>query len=195
VNDVVVSLIAGSLGNYLRRRGEDTCGLRIRAMVPVNLRAADDTAMSGNRFSLVYLELPVGVTDARERLMKVKIEMDRIKGSMEPEVGWLLVQSLGLVPTPIEQMASAFYARKASLVLTNVMGPAKRIYLAGSPIRQMTFWEPESGGLGLGVSIFSYAGEITVGVVADRNLVADPDQIARGVVTEFAKLGDPGDRG
>ena len=195
VNDVVVSLIAGSLGNYLRNRGEDTCGLRIRAMVPVNLRASDDTAMSGNRFSLVYLELPVGVTDARERLMKVKIEMDRIKGSMEPEVGWLLVQSLGLVPTPIEQLASAFYARKASLVLTNVIGPAKRIYLAGSPIRQMTFWEPESGGLGLGVSIFSYAGEITVGVVSDRNLVADPDQIARGVVTEFHKLGEPGDRG
>ena len=195
VNDVVVSLIAGSLGNYLRNRGEDTCGLRIRAMVPVNLRASDDTAMSGNRFSLVYLELPVGVTDARERLMKVKIEMDRIKGSMEPEVGWLLVQSLGLVPTPIEQLASAFYARKASLVLTNVIGPAKRIYLAGLPIRQMTFWEPESGGLGLGVSIFSYAGEITVGVVSDRNLVADPDQIARGVVAEFHKLGEPGDRG
>ena len=37
--------------------------------------------------------------------------------------------------------------------------------------------------------------KITVGVVSDRNLVADPDQFARGVVTEFHKLGEPGDRG
>jgi WS/DGAT/MGAT family acyltransferase len=190
VNDVVVSVIAGALGNYLRNRGEDTIGLRIRAMVPVNMRAANDTSMSGNRFSLVFLELPIGVTDARERLMKVKIEMDRIKGSMEPAVGWLLVQSLGLLPAQLEQMASSFYASKASLVLTNVIGPAKRIYLAGSPIRQMTFWEPESGGLGLGVSIYSYAGEITVGVVSDRNLVAEPDEITQGVVTEFERLSE-----
>jgi hypothetical protein len=150
--------------------------------------------MSGNRFSLVFLELPIGVTDARERLMKVKIEMDRIKGSMEPAVGWLLVQSLGLLPAQLEQMASSFYASKASLVLTNVIGPAKRIYLAGSPIRQMTFWEPESGGLGLGVSIYSYAGEITVGVVSDRNLVAEPDEITQGVVTEFERLSEASHR-
>jgi diacylglycerol O-acyltransferase / wax synthase len=192
VNDVMVSLIAGSLGSYLRSKGEDTHGMRIRAMVPVNMRSEDDTGMSGNRFSLVFLELPVGVTDARERLMRVKIEMDRIKASMEPAVGWLLVQGLGMLPARLEHMTSAFYASKASLVLTNVIGPARRIYLAGSPIRQMTFWEPESGGLGLGVSIYSYAGEITVGAVSDRNLVAEPDQITAGVVREFAKLTDDG---
>lgn len=194
VNDVVVSVIAGALGSYLRNKGEDTSGLRIRAMVPVNIRAADDSAMSGNRFSVVYLELPIGVIDARERLMRVKIEMDRIKGSKEPAVGWLLVQSLGLLPTRIEHIASAFYARKASLVLTNVMGPPQRIYLAGSPVRQMTFWEPESGGLGLGVSIYSYAGEITVGVVSDRQLVADPSEITEGVAREIETLSELGGR-
>jgi diacylglycerol O-acyltransferase len=192
VNDVMVSLIAGSLGSYLRNKGEDTHGMRIRAMVPVSMRSEDDTGTSGNRFSLVFLELPVGVTDARERLMRVKIEMDRIKASMEPAVGWLLVQGLGMLPASLEHMTSAFYASKASLVLTNVIGPARRVYLAGSPIRQMTFWEPESGGLGLGVSIYSYAGEITVGAVSDRNLVADPEQITAGVVCEFARLTEAG---
>jgi diacylglycerol O-acyltransferase len=190
VNDVVVSAIAGSLGAYLRGKGEDTRGLRIRAMVPLNIHAADDTATSGNRFSVVYIELPVGVIDAHERLMRVKIEMDRIMGSMEPSVGWLLVQGLGLLPAGLEQLASSFYASKASLVLTNVIGPAKPIYLAGSAMRQMTFWEPESGGLGLGVSIYSYAGEVTVGVVSDRKVVSDPRQITEGVMQELAKLSD-----
>jgi len=157
VNDVVVSVIAGALGGYLRGHGHKTTGLRIRAMVPVNLRAADDTGMSGNQFSLVYLELPMADACALERLMRVKIEMDRIKASSEPAVGWLLVQGLGLLPARLEHATSAFYAGKASLVLTNVIGPDKAIYMAGSRVRQMTFWEPESGGLGLGLSIYSYA--------------------------------------
>ncbi|HET7465284.1 MAG TPA: wax ester/triacylglycerol synthase family O-acyltransferase [Candidatus Dormibacteraeota bacterium] len=188
VNDVVVSAIAGGLGDYLRSAHVDTRGLRIRAMVPVNLRPPEDTTMTGNRFSLVYLELPVGVTGARERLMRVKTEMDRIKASREPAVGWLLVQGLGVLPAGVERLVSGFYAAKASLVLTNVVGPKERVYVAGVPLRQMTFWEPESGGLGLGVSIYSYAGDVTVGVVADLHLVAQPRQITQAVSRAFAAL-------
>ena len=52
----------------------------------------------------------------------------------------------------------------------------------------MTFWEPESGGLGVGMSIYSYAGEITIGVVSDRSLVARPDQVVAGVIDALAGL-------
>ncbi len=188
VNDVVVSSVAGALGAYLRREGTETRGLRIRAMVPVNLREAADSSMRGNRFSLVFLELPVGLTDPRERLMRVKIEMDRIKASLEPGAGWVLVQGLGFLPAPLEHVVSGFYAAKASLVLTNVIGPRRRLYLAGSRIRQMTFWEPESGGLGVGVSIYSYAGDLTVGVISDSNLIARPQHLAGDVARSFFEL-------
>ncbi len=188
VNDVAVSVIAGGLGSYLRRAGVDTSGMRIRAMVPVNLRPPDDQGMTGNRFSLVYLELPVGVSDPRERLMRVKTEMDRIKSSLEPAAGWLLVQGLGFLPRDLEQLASRFYAAKASLVLTNVIGPPEPVYSAGTRIRQMTFWEPESGGLGVGVSIYSYAGSLTIGAVSDRNIVADPDVLTADFTAAFDAL-------
>lgn len=190
VNDVIVSAIAGGIGAYLRRSGVDTRGLRIRAMVPVNLRPPDDAGMEGNKFSLVYLEMPVGVIDEWERLMRVKIEMDRIKASLEPAAGWILVQGLGFLPGPLEHAASSFYADKATLVLTNVIGPQHRLYLAGSRITEMTFWEPESGGLGVGVSIYSYAGQITVGVVSDRHLVARPELITAEVLCALRAL-DP----
>ena len=144
--------------------------------------------MRRSRVSLVYLELPVGVWHPGESLMRVKIEMDRIKASMEPAVGWLLLRSLGLLPARLEHIASTFYADKASLVLTNVIGPAQRIYIAGSPMRQMTFWEPESGGLGVGISIYSYAGEVTIAVVSDRNLIAHPDQVIDGVAAAMSDL-------
>ncbi len=190
VNDVIVSAIAGGLGDYLGRAGIETRGLRIRAMVPVNMRPASDTGMTGNRFSLIYLGLPVGVRGAWERLMRVKIEMDRIKASPEAWVDWLLVQALGLLPAELERLMSSFYASKASLVLTNVIGPTHPIYMAGSPVRQMTFWEPESGGLGIGISIYSYADEVTVGVVSDRNLVSEPAQITAALTQAFAELSE-----
>jgi len=188
VNDVVVSVIAGGLGAYLRRAGVATAGMRIRAMVPVNLRPTDDDAMTGNRFSLVYLELPVGVADPPERLMRVKTEMDRIKSSLEPAAGWLLVQGLGFLPKDLEQLASRFYAAKASLVLTNVIGPPAPVYSAGIRIRQMTFWEPESGGLGVGVSVYSYAGALTIGAVSDRNILADPSVLTSDFAAAFEAL-------
>ena len=144
--------------------------------------------MSGNQFSLVFLELPVGVLDPLERLLRVKMEMDRIKGSLEPAVGWLLVVGLGFLPSVLEQLTSRFYADKASLVLTNVIGPQEPLYMAGSRIRQMTFWEPESGGLGVGVSIYSYAGKVTIGAISDRSLVGDPREITDGAAAAFAAL-------
>jgi WS/DGAT/MGAT family acyltransferase len=181
VNDVVVSAIVGALGDHLRAAGTPTDGLRVRAMVPVNLRDSSDREAFGNRFSLVFLELPVGVGHPRARLMRLKLEMDRIKASMEPAVGWLLLQSLGYLPPRLEAIAAGFYAEKASLVLTNVRGPATPLYLAGRRIREMAFWEPESGSLGVGISIFSYAGAVTVGVIADAHLLDQPARIASGV--------------
>lgn len=188
INDVVVSSIAGALGEYLAAEGVEVGGLRLRAMVPVNLRPADDVGMSENRFSLIYLELPVGVRDPVERLRRVRREMSRIKGSDEAAVGWLMLRSLGLLPPPAERVMAGFYADKASLVLTNVMGPRYPLYLAGVRIREMTFWEPESGGLGVGVSIFSYAGQLVVGMISDANLVAEPARVIAGVESALADL-------
>ncbi len=188
VNDVIVSAIAGGLGSYLRDTGTAPNGLRLHALVPVNVRAPEDARASGNEFSLVFLELPVGVKGAWERLMKVKIEMDRIKASMETWAGWVLVRGLGFLPAALEHVASGFYADKASLVLTNVIGPPQRIYMAGRRIEQMAFWVPESGGLGLGMSIYSYAGQVTVGLIADRKLVAEPQRVTAGVTRAFEQL-------
>lgn len=186
VNDALVSVVAGGLGSYL-----DGLGLpapRLHAMVPVDLRPRGGPVEPGNRFSLVLLELPVGVRDPRERLMRVKIEMDRIKASLEAQVGWALVAGLGLLPPGLERPAAGFFADKATLVLTNVIGPRARRYLAGSRIRSQTFWEPESGSLTLGVSIFSYAGQVVLGVMADDRSVPRPRELATAFERAFAEL-------
>jgi WS/DGAT/MGAT family acyltransferase len=186
VNDVAVSAVAGGLGTYLEGLGRPVP--RIRAMVPVDVRPRGGAIEPGNRFSLVLLELPVGVRHARERLMRVRIEMDRIKASLEAQVGWALVAGLGFLPARLERRAGGFFAGKATLVLTNVIGPRTRRYLAGSRIRTQTFWEPESGGLTLGVSIFSYAGQVVLGVVADERSVPCPRELVTAFERAFAEL-------
>jgi WS/DGAT/MGAT family acyltransferase len=186
VNDVLVSVVAGGLGHHLGENG--VRAPRIRAMMPIDMRPRTGPVAPGNRFSLVLLDLPVGVRHPRERLMRVKIETDRIKASLEAQVGWVLLTGLGLLPPVLELPAAGFFADKATLVLTNVVGPRRKLFLAGAPIRSQTFWEPESGRLTLGVSIFSYAGEVILGVVADGRSVPPPRELVAAFEEAFTDL-------
>jgi len=79
-------------------------------------------------------------------------------------------------------------SNKASAVITNVPGPQRPIYLLDRRIREMHFWVPQSGTIGLGISLFSYAGEVHVGVIADRGLVPVPHAIVDRFTAEFERL-------
>jgi diacylglycerol O-acyltransferase len=74
------------------------------------------------------------------------------------------------------------------VVMTNVMGPKETLHFAGTPIDDITFWVPQSGRLGIGVSIMSYAGNVTLGVITDAGLVPDPGVITRQFAREFDQL-------
>jgi hypothetical protein len=52
----------------------------------------------------------------------------------------------------------------------------------------MYFWVPQSGSMGLGISLLSYAGKVHFGVIADRKLVASPSALADRFRPEFEKL-------
>jgi hypothetical protein len=60
VNDVLLSCVAGAIGQYLRTQGDVVDGVEIRAMIPVNLRPMEHAHKLGNHFGLAPLVLPVG---------------------------------------------------------------------------------------------------------------------------------------
>jgi len=93
-----------------------------------------------------------------------------------------------MTPSRLQSVALDFFGAKGTLVLTNVPGPRQRLYLAGQRLERVMFWVPQSGRLGLGVSILSYAGEVMVGVASDAGLVPDPHQIVTGFEAELARL-------
>ena len=62
------------------------------------------------------------------------------------------------------------------------------LYLAGGRIDSLMFWVPQSGNIGMGVSIISYDGAVQFGVVTDRGLCPDPERIIARFGREFEKL-------
>jgi diacylglycerol O-acyltransferase len=188
VNDVLVAATTGALRRYLEKHGEPTIGLSVRASVPVNLRPLEQAHELGNSFGLVFLSLPVGVVDPVRRLRAIKLEMDGLKRSPEALVAFGVLSVLGLVPVEVEQIGLRFFGSKATAVLTNVPGPREPLYLAGHKIERIMFWVPQSGRLGLGISILSYAGGVMLGVATDEGLVPDPERIVEAFKLEFEAL-------
>ena len=187
VNDVLVAAVAGALRRYVEARGDDPEGKTIRAMVPVDIRGPQDTKLT-NRFALVYLSLPIGIADPIDRLMETKRHMDAIKRSPEALVTYQAIASLGVVSDKIARSIRGYYADKVSVVLTNVPGPSQKLYFAGKLLDTIVFWVPQSGSIGVGISIFSYGGQVNIGLITDRGLAPDPDTIIAAFQAEFDNL-------
>jgi diacylglycerol O-acyltransferase len=189
INDVLMAAVAGALRTYLVTHGE-SLGRDLRTVIPVNLREGDELKALGNHFGLVFLELPVGEADGRERLRLVKARMDRLKRSPEAFVLWRLMQLTGVSPKWVEDLVVRLLGAKTTGVLTNVPGPREPRYLAGERIRTIMFWVPQTGRVGLGVSIFSYAGEVRLGLSVDAGLIPDPETVLDAFPRELVRLAD-----
>ncbi len=188
INDVLLTAMTGALRRYMLARRQPVDGVNFRALVPVNLRPLDGPIELGNKFGLVFLSLPVGIGDPLERLVELKRRMDALKESPEAYVVLGLLDIFGRVPGQLEELALDIFGTKATGVMTNVPGPREPIYFGGSKMDSLMFWVPQSGQLGLGVSIISYADRVWLGVSTDAGLVPDPQRIISSFHEEFAEL-------
>lgn len=188
VNDVLLTAVTGALRRYLASRGTVARNLNVRGVVPVNLRPYDQAHLLGNRFGLVFLSMPVGVADPAERLAQICRRMRAIKRSLEPLVTFRILWALGLAPRRVFDLVVRMFGRKATAVVTNVVGPREPITYAGVRMSQAMFWVPCAAKLGLGVSVLSYAGRVSVGFATDAGLIPDPERIVEGFDCELAGL-------
>ncbi|MBU3738927.1 MAG: DUF1298 domain-containing protein [Rhodoferax sp.] len=188
VNDVLLSCVAGALGGYLRARGDRIDGHEIRAMVPVNLRPLSQAHQLGNRFGLAPVVLPIGLQHPLERLYAVRQRMGELKGSLQPLLAFGLLAVAGLLVKPAQDALLGLFSRKTTAVMTNVPGPPRKLRLCGATLEQSLFWVPQSGTVGLGVSILSYGGGVQFGIISDAGLCPDPQAIIDRFEPEFSSL-------
>ena len=188
VNDVLLAVVAGALRRYMQERGDPVDRLSIRATVPVSMRTLEQAAALGNRVGAVFVSLPIGIADPICRLGEIVRRMNERKGSWEAPVFYFALNTLSYTPPRLANLLINTFGTRATLVMTNVKGPQERLYLAGAPLDGLMAWVPTTGRMGVGVSILSYAGQVRLGVLTDRQIVPDPETIIAAFHTEFEEI-------
>jgi diacylglycerol O-acyltransferase / wax synthase len=180
VNDVILSIVAGGIGKYMRARGHDTDGLELRAMVPVSVRADEEHGALGNRISAMFAPLPVWCEDPVERLHVVTREMGDLKSSGQAVGAEILTKLTDFAPGTIATQAARLQPaqRFFNLVVTNVPGPQFPLYVLGRRMESFFPMVPLARRQALCVGIMSYNGQVNIGLVGDYDAMADLDSFA-----------------
>ena len=200
VNDVVLSVVTGALGNYLRARGEETEGLELRAMVPVSVRANEERGALGNRISAMMAPLPVWCEDPVERLRLISETMGDLKGSGQAVGAEILTRIVDFAPTTIASQAARLQPaqRFFNLVVTNVPGPQFPLFVLGRQMESIFPMVPLARRQALCVGIMSYNGQVDFGLIGDYDAMADLESFGldlEGAIAELAGATGAGAQG
>jgi diacylglycerol O-acyltransferase len=192
VNDVVLSIVSGGLGRHLRRRGVNTDGLELKAMVPVSVRSDVERGALGNRVAAMMAPLPVWCQEPVARLDIVSEQLKGLKSGGQAVGAQVLTDLSGFAPPTIMDQASRLMARQRffNLVVTNVPGPQFPLYLLGRRMLDPFPMVPLAKNQALGVALLSYDGRINFGLVGDYDLMWDLDDFAVDLEESLAELAD-----
>ena len=195
INEVVLTVIGGALRRYLDAHG-GVPRKSLIAAVPVSLREAGNTEAT-TLATMTLASLATDIEDPAARLVEVRAASAAAKAVMK--------QLRGAVPTDFPSLglpwllsaAAGLYGRLgvanrippiANLVVSNVPGPPMPFYLAGARLK--TYWPVSivEHGLGLNITLQSYAGSLDFGLIAARSGLPDLHRVARGLLEAFAEL-------
>jgi len=194
VNDVVLSVLAGALARFFRRRGIEAADLDFRVMLPVNVRDPATRDDVGNRVAMIVVPLPLGERDPLRRLERVAAETRRAKGSRQSS-GMQAIESFSdaTFTSLMTQFARlTTLSRPYNLVVTNVPGPPIAVYVAGARMAACYPVVPLFANQALGVALFSYDGRLHFGFNADWDALPDLHDLVAAVDSELALVsGDP----
>ncbi len=180
VNDVLLSVAAGALRRYLDGRGDKAPDYLV-ALVPVSIRRPHEKGELGNRISTIMVRLPLAEPDPRRRLEQLRDETRRLKESEDARAASLLIEATGWAPPTINRLLARGMARPLvfNLVVSNVPGPQRPLYLLGRPIKEIYPFVPLSPqNHALSIGMISYDGRVFFGLAGDRDVVPDLDDLA-----------------
>jgi WS/DGAT/MGAT family acyltransferase len=195
VNDVVLATVAGALGRFLAQRGITPAtqrGMELRALVPVSVRPQQERGTTGNQIALWAVRLPAAEADPARRLAAVRETVAAVKSSRQALGAEVLAAvSEWTVPTLLSLATRmAYRGRAGNLVVTNVPGPQIPLYLAGARLLASYPMLALLMNNSLGVALFSYAGRLDWGCMADWELVPDLHDFVLALEDSFQELCD-----
>ncbi len=180
LNDVVLASVSLALGRYLRREGDDTDGLVLKAMVPVSVRSKEQRGALGNQVAAMWAPLPVGIQNPAECLHTISSAMEDLKKGGQAVGAQVLTNLAGFAPPTILSQAARLQARQPffNLVVTNVPGPQIPLYLLGRRLQVLYPVVPLAQRQAIGIAVMSYDGHLGFGLLGDYDALPGLEQIA-----------------
>ncbi|HMR71818.1 MAG TPA: WS/DGAT domain-containing protein, partial [Rubrivivax sp.] len=195
LNDIVLALCSGALRRYLVQHG----GIPARpltAAMPISLRETGDTEYT-TQATMPLVNLQTHIADPLRRLRAIRDAAGAVKSMVQQARGIVPMDfpSIG-VPWVLHGLAE-LYGRSqvtsvmpplANVVVSNIPGPRVPLYAAGA--RMQCYWPMSivEHGLGLNITVMSYAGSMGFGFTTARAAVPDAEALTRALAAAFDEL-------
>ncbi|MED5812338.1 wax ester/triacylglycerol synthase family O-acyltransferase [Mycolicibacterium sp. 050232] len=185
INDVVLAVVAGALRNWLLSRGEPvTPSATVRAMAPLSVYPDAELDSSGpgqaiSEVSPFLVDLPVGEGNPVVRLSQIAHATESHPTAASLVDARTIVTLSGFAPPTLHAMgirvATGFSARLFNLLITNVPGAQKQMYVSGTKLLETYAVPPLLQNQVLAIGVTSYDGMLYFGINADRDAMSDVD--------------------
>ncbi|MDP1878794.1 MAG: wax ester/triacylglycerol synthase family O-acyltransferase [Actinomycetota bacterium] len=182
INDAILAVLTGALRSWLMTRGEPASqGDLLRALLPVSVAVPAEATgdAGGNRVSATLVDLPVGEPDPAVRLQQIAFQLAQLDEANHFVGADAIVNIAGFAPATLHSLGarvgSSLSRKVYNLVITNVPGPQRPMYMAGSRMLAAYPAVPLTKGQALSIGLVSYDGGVYVGLYTDRDALADVD--------------------
>ncbi len=198
VNDVIMALVSGSLRRYLLTY-EELPAESLYGAMPVSLRNEGDDDL-GNKVTSTPVSLATAIEDPLARLAAISESANEAKLSARAggvgitevvEALPPLLQQIMLTQTKPEQMPNMI---GANLVVSNVRGSQKPMYIAGARMESMYPLSILTPGMGLNITCVSYCDSVDFGFTLAPEMFAEPWALVDGLeatLREYLELAAP----
>jgi len=190
VNDVVLTAVTGAFRSYLIHRRVDPGALDFRVQAPVGVRNDEERGKLGNRVSGWLVRLPIGESDPRVQLERIRETTRELKDSHQALGADMIIRVMGAMPSALVSLGAQAASGTMNSIVTNVPGPQFPLYTLGSELLAMYPQVPLLANVGLGIALISYNGNVCWGFNADLGLVPDLSVFVAQVGESFARLAE-----
>ena len=180
INDVFLACCGGALRRLLDERGFDPDAGPLVASVPLSQRPPDEMDQLGNRTALDYLWLRSDLGDPLERLFACRESASAMKAHFQATRGADLATLANLLPPSATRLLRRFLESRrgrvglfANVVLSNVPGPRSPLYFGWSRVESWFSMGQIVDGSPLNMTMWSYAGSVNLGILADSKVLPD----------------------
>jgi diacylglycerol O-acyltransferase / wax synthase len=188
VNDVVLAASTGGVRRLFEQRAEPP--VRLKAMVPVNVRRPEVDGNSGNRISFMFIDLPCDEPDPIRRLRTIHDDTAERKDDLEPQWMGGILNAVGFFPQPVRNAVSHVVASPLvfNLTVSNIPGPSEPMYMLGCELEEAYPVVPIADRHALSIGVTTIRNQACFGIYADRELLPDSDLVAGAIDESLDEL-------